>query len=164
MTPSPASRKTDRDDLARRRAKLLDESLLASQAKFEAGKLEEALEACQQALAFDEAHSGALELEERILVALGIVEAPTMLPTPAADVLRRADIRTAPIASGAAAGVVLPPSPYPRLRRLHGRPVRRCRRRCRRPCRNRCCRNCLPPPMSTAVVTCPPRRCGFRPA
>jgi hypothetical protein len=65
-TPSP-ERRTDREMLARRRAAQCEAVLQEARAFLAAGELTAALDACQQALTFDETHAGALALEHEIL-------------------------------------------------------------------------------------------------
>src|SRR5262245_49341874 len=93
-TPPPTYRTTDREALARRRSELLDDALEAGRSALDDGDLNGAMDACQRALAFDESHAGALDLEQRILTARSVFEAPTILtglvgtvaPEPAAEV------------------------------------------------------------------------------
>ncbi len=72
LTPPPDPRRTDREALARRRAAQLEAALLLSRTLFEQQQLDDALEACQQALTLDETHVGALELEQEISTAIRI--------------------------------------------------------------------------------------------
>jgi len=72
LTPPPDPRRTDREALARRRASQLEAALLLSRTLFEQQQLDDALEACQQALTLDETHVGALELEQEISTAIRI--------------------------------------------------------------------------------------------
>jgi hypothetical protein len=65
-TPPP----TDRDALARRRLAQLEAALAQGRTLLAAGDLDMALDFCQQALTFDEHHTGALELEQDIAAAL----------------------------------------------------------------------------------------------
>src|SRR5258705_1476693 len=65
-TPPP----TDRDALARRRLAQLEAALDQGRRLLAAGDLEMALDFCQQALTFDEHHTGALELEQQIAAAI----------------------------------------------------------------------------------------------
>ena len=65
-TPPP----TDRDALARRRLAQLEAALVQGRTLLAAGDLEMALDFCQQALTFDEHHTGALELEQQIATAI----------------------------------------------------------------------------------------------
>jgi hypothetical protein len=74
LTPSPDPRRPDREALARRRTALIEEALQQARALLAQGQLEAALDACQQALAFDETHAGALDLEAEINVAIGLRE------------------------------------------------------------------------------------------
>jgi serine/threonine protein kinase len=74
MTPPPDPRRTDRESLARRRTTQIEASLTLARRLLEQRKLDEALDACQQALTFDETHVGALELEQEIHTALRIRE------------------------------------------------------------------------------------------
>jgi serine/threonine protein kinase len=74
LTPSPDPRRPDREALARRRTALIEEALQEARALLAQGQLEAALDACQQALAFDETHAGALDLEAEINVAIGLRE------------------------------------------------------------------------------------------
>jgi Protein kinase domain len=72
LTPPPDPRRTDREALARRRTTQLEAALLLSRTLFEQQQLDDALEACQQALTLDETHVGALELEEEINTAIRV--------------------------------------------------------------------------------------------
>jgi len=72
MTPPPDPRRTDREALARRRTAQVEAALTQARTLFGQRRLDEALDACQQALTLDEAHTGALELEEEIQTALRI--------------------------------------------------------------------------------------------
>jgi hypothetical protein len=74
LTPPPDPRRTDREVLARRRTAQVEASLTLARTLLEQKRLVEALDACQQALTLDEAHVGALELEEEIQTALRIHE------------------------------------------------------------------------------------------
>jgi hypothetical protein len=74
MTPPPDSRRTDREALARRRTTQVEAALTLARTLLDQRKLEEALDACQQALTLDETHAGALELEQEIQTALRIQE------------------------------------------------------------------------------------------
>jgi len=70
LTPLPDPRRTDREALARRRTIQLEAALKEARALLAQGQLESALDACQQALTFDEYHVGALRVEEEIETAL----------------------------------------------------------------------------------------------
>jgi hypothetical protein len=70
LTPPPDPRRTDREALARRRSIQLEAALTQARALQAQGQLEAALDACQQALTYDENHVGALRLEEEIESAL----------------------------------------------------------------------------------------------
>jgi serine/threonine-protein kinase len=74
MTPPPDPRRTDREALARRRTTQVEAALMQARTLLGQHKLDEALDACQQALTLDETHAGALELEEEIHTALRIRE------------------------------------------------------------------------------------------
>jgi hypothetical protein len=74
MTPPPDPRRTDREVLARRRSTQVEAALTLARTLLEQQRLDEALDACQQALTLDESHSGALELEQEISTALRIQE------------------------------------------------------------------------------------------
>jgi len=74
MTPPPDPRRTDREALARRRTTQVEAAITQARTLLGQGKLEDALDACQQALTLDETHAGALELEEEIQTALRIRE------------------------------------------------------------------------------------------
>jgi hypothetical protein len=74
MTPPPDPRRTDRESLARRRTTQIEAALTLARALLEQRRLDDALDACQQALTLDETHSGALELEQEIQTALRIRE------------------------------------------------------------------------------------------
>ena len=66
LTPPPDPRRTDREALARRRTQQLEAALQEARRLLAQGQFEPALDACQQALTFDEHHVGALRLEEEI--------------------------------------------------------------------------------------------------
>ncbi len=70
LTPPPGRPRTDREAIARRRAAHIESAILAGQLLLERGELEAALENCQEALALDEEHVGALELEAAINAAI----------------------------------------------------------------------------------------------
>ncbi len=70
LTPPPDPRRTDREALARRRTMQVEASLTEARTLLAQGRLELALDACQQALTFDENHVGALRLEEEIEAAI----------------------------------------------------------------------------------------------
>jgi predicted Ser/Thr protein kinase len=70
LTPPPDPRRTDREALARRRAIQLEAALTQARALLSQGQLDSALDACQQALTYDENHVGALRLEEEIEAAM----------------------------------------------------------------------------------------------
>jgi serine/threonine-protein kinase len=70
LTPPPEPRRTDREALARRRTVQLEAALNEARSLLAQGRLEQALDACQLALTFDENHVGALRLEEEIETAL----------------------------------------------------------------------------------------------
>ncbi len=70
LTPPPDPRRTDREALARRRAIQLEAALTQARALLAQGQLESALDACQQALTYDENHVDALRLEEEIETAI----------------------------------------------------------------------------------------------
>jgi eukaryotic-like serine/threonine-protein kinase len=74
MTPPPDPRRTDREALARRRVTQVEASLQLARTLLEQQKLDEALDACEQALTLDETHTGALELEQEIHTALRVRE------------------------------------------------------------------------------------------
>ena len=74
MTPPPDPRRTDREALAKRRTTQVEAAITLARTLLGEQKLEEALDACQQALTLDETHAGALELEEEIQTALRIRE------------------------------------------------------------------------------------------
>jgi hypothetical protein len=84
LTPAPDPRRTDREALARRRTMQLEAALKDARALFAQGELELALDACQQALTFDENHVDALRLEEQIQAALQrqVVTEPDPAPPP----------------------------------------------------------------------------------
>jgi serine/threonine-protein kinase len=81
LTPTPDSRRTDREALARRRTMQLEAALKEARAFFAKGELELALDSCQQALTFDENHVEALILEEQIEAAFRRDSIPAQ-PTP----------------------------------------------------------------------------------
>lgn len=70
LTPPPDPRRTDREALARRRGIQLEAALSQARTLLAQGQLEQALDACQQALTYDENHVGALRLEEEIETAI----------------------------------------------------------------------------------------------
>jgi hypothetical protein len=72
LTPPPDPRRTDREALARRRTAQLEAALLLARTLVEQKQLDDALDACQQALTLDESHLGALQLEEEIQTAIRI--------------------------------------------------------------------------------------------
>ena len=72
LTPPPDPRRTDREALARRRSAQLEAALLLARTLFEQKQLDDALDACQQALTLDESHVGAAELEQEIQTAIRI--------------------------------------------------------------------------------------------
>jgi hypothetical protein len=74
LTPPPDPRRTDREALARRRTAQVEAALTLARTLLEQHKLDEALDACEQALTLDETHVGALELEQEIHTALRIQE------------------------------------------------------------------------------------------
>ncbi len=74
LTPSPDPRRTDREAIARRRTTQIEAALLLARMLFEQRHLDEALDACQQALTLDESHIGAVELEQEIQTAIRIRE------------------------------------------------------------------------------------------
>jgi hypothetical protein len=74
LTPPPDPRRTDREALARRRGAQVEAALMLARTLFEQRKLDEALDACQQALTLDESHIGAVQLEEEINTAIRIRE------------------------------------------------------------------------------------------
>jgi serine/threonine-protein kinase len=82
LTPTPDSRRTDREALARRRTTQLEAALKAARAFLAKGELELALDACQQALTFDENHVEALILEEQIEKAFRRDSGQAPKPTP----------------------------------------------------------------------------------
>jgi hypothetical protein len=77
LTPPPDPRRTDREALARRRTAQLEAALAQARQLVAEQQLEAALDACQQALTFDENHAGALELEAEIETALGLRDGTT---------------------------------------------------------------------------------------
>jgi hypothetical protein len=72
MTPPPDPRRSE--VLAKRRTTQVEAAITLARTLLGQRKLEEALDACQQALTLDETHAGALELEEEIQTALRIEE------------------------------------------------------------------------------------------
>jgi tetratricopeptide (TPR) repeat protein len=68
--PTPNVARTGREEIQRRRAAEIDASLGRAGVLLDQGRAAEALDACMHALALDENHSGALDLEHRIRVAL----------------------------------------------------------------------------------------------
>jgi serine/threonine protein kinase len=84
LTPPPDPKRTDRETIARRRTIQLEAALQEARKLLAQGQLESALDACQQALTFDENHVGALRLEEEIETALrrhAKPEAPSAAPS-----------------------------------------------------------------------------------
>lgn len=99
-TPSPDRKRTDREALARRRAAQIAESIDLARAHLEAGDLEAAQEACEQALTFDDGHAEALELFSAIKAERDKLDASELFAQaraqlqrgalgPAADLLQR---------------------------------------------------------------------------
>ena len=84
LTPPPDPRRTDREALARRRTMQVEASLTEARTLLAQGRLELALDACQQALTFDENHVGALRLEEEIEAAIRRESAPDEDPASSA--------------------------------------------------------------------------------
>jgi hypothetical protein len=74
MTPPPDPKRTDREAIARRRSAQIEGLLQQARTLLAQGQLEDALDACQQALAYDEAHAGAIDLEAEINVAIELRE------------------------------------------------------------------------------------------
>jgi serine/threonine protein kinase len=74
LTPPPDPKRTDREAIARRRSVQIEVSLQQARDLLAEGHLDAALDACQQALTFDEAHAGALDLEAEINVAIELRE------------------------------------------------------------------------------------------
>lgn len=66
LTPPPDPRKTDREALARRRAAQIEAALELARLALQKEDLDQALDACQQALTLDDSHQPALELEQVI--------------------------------------------------------------------------------------------------
>jgi hypothetical protein len=89
LTPPPDPKRTDREAIARRRTMQLEAALQEARRLLAQGQLESALDACQQALTFDENHVGALRLEEEVEAALRRqtkAEAATAAAVPSANV------------------------------------------------------------------------------
>ncbi|HET9360476.1 MAG TPA: serine/threonine-protein kinase, partial [Vicinamibacterales bacterium] len=74
MTPPPDPKRTDREAIARRRLAQIEVALQQARELLAEGHLEAALDACQQALTFDETHAGAIDLEAEINVAIELRE------------------------------------------------------------------------------------------
>jgi hypothetical protein len=74
LTPPPDPKRTDREAIARRRSVQIEVSLQQARELLAEGHLEAALDACQQALTFDETHEGAIDLEAEITVAIELRE------------------------------------------------------------------------------------------
>jgi hypothetical protein len=72
LTPPPDPRRTDREAIARRRTMQVEAALLLGRTLLEKQQLEDAMEACQQALTLDETHAGAIELEEQVQKAIRV--------------------------------------------------------------------------------------------
>ncbi len=70
LTPPPDPRKTDREALARRRAAQIDASLELARLCLERQDLDQALDACEQALTLDDTHQPSLALEQSIKAAI----------------------------------------------------------------------------------------------
>lgn len=85
LTPPPDPRRTDREALARRRTIQLEAALTQARVLLSQGQLESALDACQQALTYDENHVGALRLEEEIEAAMRGKLTANLSPATAAD-------------------------------------------------------------------------------
>jgi tetratricopeptide (TPR) repeat protein len=79
LTPPPDPRRTDREELARRRASQIEAALDLSRTLLEQNDVEAALDACEQALTLDETHAVALELEGTIKTALAKQRAVALL-------------------------------------------------------------------------------------
>jgi tetratricopeptide (TPR) repeat protein len=79
LTPPPDPRRTDREALARRRATQIEAALDLSRTLLGRAELEQALDACQQALTLDDTHAVALELETAIKEALARQRATSLL-------------------------------------------------------------------------------------
>jgi tRNA A-37 threonylcarbamoyl transferase component Bud32 len=79
LTPPPDSPRTDREQLARRRAAQIAACLNRSRALLAAGDAEAALDACLEALTFEETHADALELEQTIHTALATRRAEALI-------------------------------------------------------------------------------------
>jgi hypothetical protein len=96
MTPPPESRRSDRETLARRRLQQLEAALQQARTLFAQEQLDAALDACQQALTFDETHPAALKLEDDITQAIAAREATATGPTTKVAVAVPTPIRRPP--------------------------------------------------------------------
>ena len=94
LTPPPDPRKTDREALQRRRAAQIAAALELARLRQSEGQLEQALDACQQALTLDETNAPALELEEHIRSALTKQRVGSLL-TDARDELQKGALTSA---------------------------------------------------------------------
>jgi hypothetical protein len=95
LTPPPDPRRADRDAIARRRTALIESALEQARTLLALGHLDAALDACQQALAFDETHPGALDLEVEINVAIGLREHAARTSAATAATPRSSDVAPA---------------------------------------------------------------------
>ena len=89
LTPGEASR-AGREELARRRTAQIETALAAAKAQLQQGLLQEALESCLQALTFDDAHAGALQIERDIRVAMARQRAATLVADARGELARGA--------------------------------------------------------------------------
>jgi hypothetical protein len=110
LTPPPDPRRTDREALARRRTEQLNAALELARVRLGVGDLDGALDACQQALTFDENHPDALALEQAITAA---VDARPAAASAAAPPAAATEVDKA-IAEAAHAATVLAPRRTPR--------------------------------------------------
>jgi serine/threonine protein kinase len=90
LTPPPDPRRTDREALARRRATQIEAALDLSRTLLARNELEDALDACHQALTLDDTHAVALALEGTIKEALAKQRASAILADARAELERGA--------------------------------------------------------------------------
>jgi len=79
LTPPPDPRRTDREAIARRRAIQVEAALESGRMLLQQGDLEQAMDACEQALTLDDSNALALELEVAIKTAMAKRRAGALL-------------------------------------------------------------------------------------
>jgi serine/threonine protein kinase len=90
LTPTPDPRRNDREAIARRRAAQISASLDLARQHLQGGRLEQAQDACEQALTLDDVNTAALELEHRIRVELGKQRALSLVTSARQELARGA--------------------------------------------------------------------------